>query len=75
MKVNQIGHNQIEILKRNGRFLVSYDTPVAGWVDGLGWIRTEEFHSKTTSKHINQWLGEIKAECVSQKEIDTHFSR
>jgi len=72
MHVKPIGSNQTQVTKRNGTFLVSYETPVAALINGLGWIRTEKFWSVTTSKHINQWI-EGEAELVSQEELDGHF--
>ena len=39
--------------------LFSYGTPVAGFIPSLGYVRTTEWFSSTTSKHINKWLKEI----------------
>jgi len=36
--------------------LFSYQTPVAAFAPGVGFIRTEKFFSVTTSKHINKWI-------------------
>jgi hypothetical protein len=36
--------------------LFSYSTPVAARFEGSRY-RTAKYHSVTTSKHINQWLG------------------
>jgi len=35
-----------------------------------GFVRTETKYSRTTSKHINQWLDGAKAETVPQATID-----
>jgi len=57
MKVQSIGSNQTEVQLADGTcVLFSYETPVAALVPGKGWIRTEQFYSTTTSKHINAWL-------------------
>ena len=55
--------------------LFSYSTPVAALVPGKGWIRTEQFYSTTTSKHINRWFAENKSTAaevatVPQWEVD-----
>ena len=41
----------------NRSVLFSYETPVAVFVDGKGWFRTDEHFSVTTSRHINSVLG------------------
>lgn len=72
LHVKSIGSNQIEVTKKNGTFLVSYETPVAALINGMGWLRTEKFWSVTTSKHINRWL-EGEAKEISQEELNGHF--
>lgn len=70
MKVRNIGSNQTEINKDNGvSVLVSYQTPVAAFVPGRGYIQTNEHYSRTTSKHINAWAGKSAVK-VSQAEIN-----
>ena len=61
MRVKSLGKNITEIQLNNTIVLVSYETPVA-LVHPI-WhgkepraLKTSEFHSITTSKHINQWL-------------------
>ena len=45
----------------NGReVLISYTTPVAGFVPGLGHVATERKYSVTTSRHVNQYAREAK---------------
>lgn len=69
MKLNHIGSNQTELtIEKNGIqyiILFSYNTPVACQIyhEGLTvYKKTEKKHSVTTSKHINKWLGDIRAE-------------
>lgn len=70
MKVRNIGSNQTEVeLNGNTRILVSYQTPVAAWVDGR-FYRTEKKWSVTTSKHINRWLDGRQAEVKPQEWFD-----
>jgi len=60
MKVNSIGSNQTEITLSNGTIvLVSYSTPVACFIPGEGYYRTEQKWSVTTSKHINAWIKDV----------------
>lgn len=63
-----------EIGTSHATVLVSYSTPVAAFVLGRGYIRTADFYSVTTSKHINQWLRSKSAldrcETVPQAELD-----
>lgn len=74
MVVRQIGSNQIEIEKKNGTFLVSYSTVVAARLPGFGCVRTEEFWSVTTSKHINRWLaGDAKK--IPQEDLEKLFDQ
>lgn len=58
MKLRNVGSNQTVLSLDNGtEILFSYNTPVAGFVEGYGYVKTDKFHSKTTSKHINNYLG------------------
>lgn len=50
--------------------LFSYNTPVAAFVNGRGYIKTSTKYSVTTSRHIRRWLGLMDAEEVDQSEID-----
>ena len=59
MQLKQIGSNMSElVLEDNLAVLFSYETPVAGW-DQDGAFKTEQFYSKTTSKHINKYFNEF----------------
>jgi hypothetical protein len=74
MRVKQVTVTSTQISLADGtEVLFSYETPVAALVPGKGWIRTEQFYSVTTSKHINRWLadncgGEVAT--VPQWEVD-----
>lgn len=72
MKLNPIKSNMTEIEKSDGTIILfSYKTPVAACVgDGSGFVRTEDFYSVTTSKHINQWLNGVNATKVPQTFLD-----
>ena len=71
MKLRRIGTNQTVIKYNNGsEVFFSYDTPVAAKTADWEYLRTEDFYSKTTSRHINKWLENVDAEKVSQETIN-----
>ena len=56
MKLQPIGANQTELdIDGITTILFSYETPVACITNDRA-FRTDKHWSKTTSKHINQWL-------------------
>ena len=50
------GDTLAEIETDKARVFFSYKTPVAAYVFGKGYVRTEQYWSVTTSRHINKWL-------------------
>lgn len=78
MSPKPIASNMSELeFKKHGvlvKVLISYKTPVAytkEWRDG-GFVarRTSQYYSRTTSRHINKWLGKLnRCEC-NQAEIN-----
>ena len=71
MKLTRIGYNQTVVNLNNGtEIFFSYDTPVAGQsADGI-YFRTEEYYSRTTSRHINKYLENVNVVKVSQDVIN-----
>ena len=70
MRVSNLGANKTEINLNNGDTVyVSYKTPVAANVDGA-FYRTSKSWSRTTSRHINQWLRGAKAAEKEQSYFD-----
>lgn len=65
-----LGSNMTVLNTTRARVFFSYETPVAGYIPGRGYVKTDRHYSKTTSKHINKYLGGCKAEIVPQSEID-----
>tara|TARA_Y100000814_G_C12342116_1_gene404665 strand:+ start:1464 stop:1700 length:237 start_codon:yes stop_codon:yes gene_type:complete len=57
MKLRQIKSNVTELTLDNITIMFSYETPVAGY-DEHGAFRTARKYSVTTSRHINQYLGD-----------------
>ena len=79
MKLKQIGNNQSLISYNNGTdVLFSYETPVAGYILGEGYFVSEQYYSKTTSKHVNAFINnaaqaldcEIKPKKVEQSFVE-----
>lgn len=72
MKLSPIGLNQTKLSLENGtEILFSYSTPVAAFIPGRGWVKTDVFHSVTTSKHIGRWIPEdAKVTKIPQAELD-----
>ena len=73
LRLNQLGANRTELTYRNSvgediTILFSYETPVAGY-DHKGAFRTDTKYSRTTSKHINGYVGP-SARTVSQAYIE-----
>lgn len=75
MKLQPIASNQTQLTLASGtQIFFSYQTPVAAYVIGQGFVRTEQYYSKTTSKHISKWLDGAKAMTVPQEKIDALLS-
>ena len=61
MKVKSIAKNQTVIITDSMDIFISYETPVACFINGQGYFRTDKKWSATTTKHINKWLDGAKA--------------
>ena len=71
MQLTPIASNMTEVETSEARILFSYRTPVAAYVFGDGFVRTEKWWSVTTSRHINKWIGkDVPTEEVSQTYLD-----
>ena len=56
MQLTPIASNMTEVETKEARILFSYKTPVAAYVFGRGYVKTDKFWSVTTSRHINKWI-------------------
>ena len=56
MNLKPIKNNMNEVEIGNLTVLFSYKTPVAYHEAGIGYTKTSKYWSRTTSRHINQWL-------------------
>lgn len=72
MKLVRIGSNQTTVNFAEGTtVLFSYSTPVAALLPSGRFVRTNEYYSPTTSRHINKWLaGTSNVELVDQAFIN-----
>tara|TARA_X000001388_G_C2120701_1_gene81335 strand:+ start:40 stop:270 length:231 start_codon:yes stop_codon:yes gene_type:complete len=71
MKLKSLGANKTLLSLSNGsQVFISYETPVAARLESGSYVRTSYNHSRTTQKHITQWLGKIEAQNVEQSFLD-----
>ena len=71
MKIKRLGASKtLLILPSGSEAFYSYDTPVAFQMHSGEIFKTEEYYSRTTSKHITQYLNGREAEAVPQSMID-----
>ena len=56
MQLTPIASNMTEVETSEARVLFSYSTPVAAYVFGRGYVKTEKWYSTTTTRHINKWI-------------------
>jgi hypothetical protein len=78
MKLTPIAANQTQLEIGKGIVVFfSYGTPVAAFIPGTGYLRSNYKWSRTTSKHINQWLRRMTGTAnydateVDQSVLDT----
>jgi hypothetical protein len=78
MNLTPIKANMTEVDLGNGiKVLFSYKTPVAYKIlgpCGMEYFATEEYYSRTTSKHINAWMPKEDRNIVPQSHIDNLIS-
>lgn len=74
MNLKPLGTNKTELrLNETTRVLFSYETPVAYTKlteCGMKYYMTNEYYSRTTTKHIKSWMPLEDAESVNQSVID-----
>ena len=71
MKLTPIANNQNTVSYTDGtEVFFSYSTPVAGYHPDLGYVRTKDWYSSTTTRHINKWLSNVESTEVAQHVIN-----
>lgn len=57
LTLKTLGPNCHEVTDGETSILFSYATPVAAHIMGRGYFRTDAYHSVTTARHINAYVG------------------
>jgi hypothetical protein len=70
MRLCVVGVNQTVLEYKTKKIFFSYNTPVAAWTQRDGYLRTIDFYSPTTAKHIKAWLGDAPVSYVSQTRLN-----
>ena len=70
MQIKKLGASKTLLKFSDKEIFISYETPVAAKLPNGDYIRTNTNWSRTTQKHISQWLSGIKAENVDQSVLD-----
>lgn len=70
VQLQQLGSHKTIIYCGAGQLFFSYNTLVAAWVVGKGYLVTEKFYSRTTTKHVTQWLKGATATKVPQGALE-----
>ena len=67
MKLQSIATNRTVLIFNNGttEIFFSYETPVAGYSDKLGYVKTDQWYSSTTTRHINKYLSGVLPENIT----------
>ena len=69
MKLRPIASNQTELTTIEGTvILFSYQTPVAALLPSGRYVRTSNWYSKTTTRHINKWISGVTADVEEKPE-------
>ena len=71
MKLHSFANNRTVLIFNGGTTEVffSYETPVAGFSDKLGWVKTDKWYSSTTTRHINKYLTDANVNPKEAKEV------
>lgn len=69
MRIAQVRstHATILFVKDGTEILFSYSTPVAAYIPGRGFVKTDKFWSKTTSRHINKYLSGVDTVAIESQ--------
>ena len=72
MKLQSFAKNRTLLIFNNGitEIFFSYETPVAGYSNKLGFVKTNKWYSATTTRHINKYLKESTLNPDKVKEVD-----
>ena len=59
MKLHSFATNRTLLTFDDGtEVFFSYETPVAGYSNKLGYVKSKQWYSSTTTRHVNKYLGD-----------------
>jgi len=71
MKLHSFATNRTLLTFADGtEVFFSYSTPVAGYKPSIGYVKTNQWYSSTTTRHINKYLDDNFALNVEQDTIN-----
>ena len=71
MKLTSFATNRTLLTFADGtEVFFSYSTPVAGYKPNIGYVKTNQWYSSTTTRHINKYLNDNFALNVEQNTIN-----
>ena len=71
MKLHSFATNRTLLTFNDGtEVFFSYSTPVAGYKPNIGYVKTNQWYSSTTTRHINKYLDDNFALNVEQDTIN-----
>ena len=71
MKLTSFATNRTLLTFNDGtEVFFSYSTPVAGYKPNIGYVKTNQWYSSTTTRHINKYLDDNFALNVEQDTIN-----
>lgn len=76
MKIQTLGPSARVVMFKDGlRVLVSYETPVAAIMPDGSRVQSEQFYSRTTSKHIGQFFKDDGSARVTRSTVSESVLR
>ena len=72
MKLHSFATNRTLLTFDDGtEVFFSYETPVAGYSNNLGYVKTKSWYSSTTTRPVNKYLGDkLLGDTVSEVDQD-----
>ena len=60
MKLKSFATNRTLLTFDDGtEVFFSYETPVAGYSNKLGYVKTKQWYSSTTTRHVNRYFNDV----------------
>ncbi len=69
LSLRVLGANRTLLLVDDTEVFFSYNTPVAAFSPSTGYLVTNKTYSRTTTRHIREYLGDHVAVCVSPSRL------